>query len=444
MLNYNDYRQHLLSLIKAALDAADPYTAVINHLHKNGRLLHIGSHTHDLNQGRVFLISIGKAGQPMAHAAADILQDDLHQGIIITKAVSTQHSVLSPQSSVLSTYFAAHPVSDERSIAATQAALDLLQQTGQDDLVLCLISGGASALFTNPLLPLPEWQELNQALLASGCTINEFNCVRRQLDQVKGGGLAQAAAPATCISLILSDVVGNPLADIGSGPTVLTEETAVDALNVLNRYDIAHVIKPDVWEQITAVLNQPPAPTPSIRTFHHIIGDIRIAADAAGNKAQQLGFTTQLLTAQLEGEAREIGKVAAAIAKDTPPNHCLILGGETTVTLRGNGIGGRNLETALSAAISLAGTSHCVVASFATDGDDGPTQAAGAVISGEVVANGRLHNLDAHSHLENNDSYTYFHKLDAHLPANQTTLIHTGLTGTNVNDLIFILTYAET
>ncbi len=437
-------------LIQAALTAANPETAVSRHMQLNGRLLTIGNQSYNLDKGRVYLISIGKAALPMAQAAATILGKNLFAGIAITKhpalstqhsALSTQHSALSPQSSVLSTFYAAHPVSDDSSVQATEAALELIEQTNENDLVLCLISGGASALFTKPLLPLADWQHLNKALLASGCTISEFNCVRRQLDQVKGGGLAQAAAPAVVISLILSDVIGNPLADIGSGPTVPTEQTATDALDILQRYDIASAVDAHVWEGVTAVLNYPTPAIPPVNTTHYIVGDVCMAADSAAEAAKALGFQTQILTTRIEGEAREIGKVAAAIAQDAPPNHCLILGGETTVTLRGQGIGGRNLETALSAAVALDGFPQRVVASFATDGDDGPTKAAGAVVTGESVRNGRLHQLNPLHHLDNNDSYTFFHQLDSHLPPTQKTLLVTGLTGTNVNDLIFILTY---
>ncbi|MCP5100208.1 MAG: glycerate kinase, partial [Chloroflexi bacterium] len=170
-----------------------------------------------------------------------------------------------------------------------------------------------------------------------------------------------------------------------------------------------------------------------------IVGDVRIAATAATTAAQELGFTTQLLTAHLEGEAREVGSFAAALAKDAPSNYCLILGGETTVTLRGNGIGGRNLETALAAAISLDGWQNCAITSFATDGDDGPTSTAGATVTGETVGNGRQHNLNPTTYLDNNDSYTYFTQLDKQ--TGSPCLIHTGLTGTNVNDLIFIMKY---
>ena len=452
MLNYNQYREHISTLIQAALTAADPETAVSRHMQINGRLLTIGNQTYNLDSGRVFLVSIGKAALPMAQSALSMLSDNIHTSIVVSKKgkessqlskMRIQHSDITSQSSALIMHYAAHPVSDESSVQAAETVLELMTQTTENDLVLCLISGGASALFTKPLLPLTDWQQVNKALLASGCTISDFNCVRRQLDQVKGGGLAQAAAPATIISLILSDVIGNPLADIGSGPTVPTAQTPADALDILQRYDIQSVVDQRVWEAVTAVLDQSPSDTPPIHTSHHIVGDVRSAAESAAGAARKLGFETQILTTRVEGEAREIGKVATAIAQDLPPNHCLIMGGETTVTLRGNGIGGRNLETALSAAVTLDGTQNRVVASFATDGDDGPTKSAGAVVTGECVENGRIHNLNALTYLDINDSYTFFNQLDAHISPSEQTLINTGLTGTNVNDLIFILSYDD-
>lgn len=441
MREFGAYREHVTQLLHAALAAADPEAAVRRALRREGQALHAGSLTlPQTPNGRLFLIAVGKASVPMATAAAAVLGDALTAGIAITKRTKNEAAPSIPHTAITVTE-GAHPVSDASSVAATTAVLDLLADTQPDDLVLCLISGGASALLTQPLLPLADWQAVNKALLVSGCTINEFNCVRRQLDRVKGGGLAAAAAPARCVSLILSDVVGNPLSDIGSGPTVPTSETAVDALTVLRRYQMEAALAPAVWERVAAALETAVSPRLPHPPHNEIIGDVRIAAEAAATAARTLGFQTQLLTAQLEGEAREVGRVVAAIAKDAPAGRCLILGGETTVTLRGDGIGGRNLETALAAALALDGVPETAVASIATDGDDGPTQAAGAVITGTTVKNGRDAHLDATAALAANDSYTYFNQLEPHLPAAHKTLLITGLTGTNVNDLIFILKY---
>jgi glycerate 2-kinase len=436
-LSSSHYRSHVDTLVQAALAAANPAKAVSKQMQRNGRLLTIAGQKYDTSRGNIILISVGKASVQMAQAAIELIGDVLHAGIIITKAGQLAHDL--PYYEAITLFHAAHPVSDESSEAATTAVTNLLHQTTPDDLVLFLISGGTSALLTQPRISLKSWQQLNNALLASGCPITAFNCVRRQLDQVKGGGLAAAAAPATCVALILSDVVGSPLADIGSGPTAKVTETAVEALAVLTQYNIETQVETAVWQQITTALASSEKAAQAASCQNIIIGDVRTAAEAAQTAANTLGFTTHLLTAHLEGEARTVGQIVTALAKDAPPNACLILGGETTVTLRGNGIGGRNLETALSAAVALDGWPRIAITSFATDGDDGPTQAAGATVTGETAGNGRLYSLDPHAYLENNDSYTFFSQLAKH--TNKSCLIQTGFTGTNVNDLIFIMTY---
>jgi hydroxypyruvate reductase len=329
----------------------------------------------------------------------------------------------------------------------------MLVKTKANDLVLFLISGGASAILTLPAVPLEDWQSLTGALLASGCTISELNTVRRQLDRVKGGGLAQMAAPAHCVSLILSDVVGNPLQAIGSGPTTYVEENAFDALAILKRYDIVQNIEDTVWERILQTLSYTPRTPEGVEhpNEHIIVGDVRQSATSALAKAMQLGFVAQILTARLEGEAREVAHVAASIAKDLPMGRCLILGGETTVTLKADGLGGRNQELALAAAIALDGWPSVVIASFATDGEDGPTEAAGAVVSGDTSDYGRLLGLDALAFLDRNDSFHFFQHLDESFRNSEVvagvgeappqTLLTPGPTGTNVNDLLIILTY---
>jgi hydroxypyruvate reductase len=350
------------------------------------------------------------------------------------------------------------------------------------------------------VIPLTDWQQVVDGLLACGCTIQELNGVRKQWDEVKGGGLARMIAPAACTSLILSDVVGNPLDVIGSGPTVVNqirgtqgnsgelggtqegidltdgkdhgllqkgskgnkeelggseeeeelpivngqwfpvltgvnEEGAMEALAVLRRYRMEEKLPAATWGRIKNYLEQrmEKAAPAGEAVQHVIIGDVRQAAEAAAGAAAEMGFTAQVLTAQLEGEAREVGRVAAALAKDARPNSCLILGGETTVTLRGDGMGGRNQELALAAAIALDGVPGVALASLATDGDDGPTGAAGAVVTGETAGVARAGRLDPHDYLARNDSYTFFEQVGG--------LLRTGPTGTNVNDLVMILKY---
>jgi len=454
VLRYQDYRQHVEELMQAALSGADPVRAVEGYLRKDGRTLFAGELKYDLDQGRVYVLSVGKAAVAMVQPVIKILGDELHSALVICKKGSTACGGLSYSDLHNVTVMEGnHPVSGAESISATKAASNMLVQAGADDLVLCLISGGTSALLTQPVVPLSDWQQLTKALLASGCTISEFNLVRRRLDKVKGGGLAHMAVPARCISLILSDVVGNPLQDIGSGPTTFVDETGGEALAVLERYRIAKDLPSDVWQNVEQSLQRM---TDSPRPVHWrggniVVSDVRQAAITVLTKAMQLGFIAQVLTAFLEGEAREVGRVAASIAKDMLPGRCLILGGETTVTLHGDGLGGRNQELALAAAESIDGLPATVIASFATDGEDGPTTAAGAVVSGETAGNGRLLGLDPAIFLDRNDSFHYFQALDELTPQPEVLgqewhvgrgpLLKTGPTGTNVNDLLFILTY---
>ncbi len=454
---FNAYADHVQEIIMAALAAANPTTAVQRYLQCDGRYLTIGSEIYTMNKGQLYLISVGKAAVTMGLAAAEILGDRLTHAIFVAKKTDRdwmaeiEASSINLQSPVFSLFQSGHPVPDAESVGAGTAVLDLLHQTTADDMVLFLISGGASALLAQPLLPLADWQALTNALLASGCTIAELNTVRRQLDTVKGGGLAHAAAPATCVSLILSDVVGSPLEAIGSGPTIISDESPADALAdalaILHRYRLHETLATAVWQNLAQQLENNQAsslPKPS-ENRHYIIADVGQAANAALTKAAQLGFIVQILTTHLEGEAREAGHFAAALAKDNPPGRCLILGGETTVTLRGEGRGGRNQELALAAAIALAGWSNRVVVSLATDGEDGPTDAAGAMVTGATAVTARRHHLNPVTFLQSNDSYAFFSGLDTAVAENQPPHhIKIGPTGTNVNDLIIILTYPAT
>lgn len=452
MLKYEEYQQHSEELFQAALEAADPGNAVRRILHRQGRRLRIGDTDFECGQGRVFVVSVGKAALPMAEAASAVLQEALYAASVISKRggkeVENSPLAFHPHAQLME---GSHPVSGQDSVQATAEVIKCLAETTENDLVLCLISGGASALLTQPAVSLSDWQLLVNALLASGCTINELNTLRRQLDSVKGGGLARLAAPAQCVSLILSDVVGNPLEAIGSGPTVMVSESPAEALEILKRYEIADKIGAAAYGRIAGKLLETESSDASrpLRSEIFIVGDVKQAAEAAMTRAIELGFVSQIITAHLEGEAREVGRVIAAIAKDTLPGRCLIFGGETTVTLQGDGLGGRNLETALAAAISLSDWPNVALASVATDGEDGPTPAAGAVVSGWTAPYAMKEGLSAQEYLDRNDSYSFFRELDALTGAlaqenddyYPPCLVLTGSTGTNVNDLIFILTY---
>ena len=288
-------------------------------------------------------------------------------------------------------------------------------------------------MLTAPLLPLPHWQQLNQALLASGCTINEVNTIRQLLDTVKGGGLSEWAAPAACVSLILSDVIGNNLEVIGSGPTVPLKKDSQAARKILNNKDVWN------WLDIeTANLIKHHLEKPNIeqrrklnRNDHLIIGDVSTATTAVVQKTEEWGFQSKIVSNTLTGEACEIGQMAAEKAREMEPASCLIWGGESTVTIKGNGRGGRNQEIALAAAIAIQDIPDCVVVAFSTDAEDGPTPVAGAFVTNETTAKAIAKGLDPAAFLINNDSYTFFERLGmGHITAE---------TGTNVNDILVVL-----
>ena len=427
-------------LQKAALAAVEPTAAVHRHVRREGDTLIVGGHHYHLRDyERIFVVGGGKAAVPMTAAIADILGERLTAGSIVTKY--GHGKIKSKPQNPIRLIEAGHPVPDENSVRGAQAVADLARQATERDLVLCLISGGGSALLTLPVpgLNLADLQALTDVLLRSGATINEVNTVRKHCSLIKGGNLARLAAPATLVTLVLSDVVGDPLDVIASGPTVPDPTTAADAQAILERYRIRS-LPPFQGGIGGGVFQETPKPgDPAFEQVQHIVvGSNRLAALAAVEKAHQLGFNALLLSTYIEGEAREVAKVAAALAKGIhthgdplSPPACLVWGGETTVTVRGEGKGGRNQELALAAALALDGWPGVLVMALATDGTDGPTDAAGAVITGETAGRARALGLDPMAALEANDSYSFFDALG--------DLLHTGPTGTNVNDLLLVL-----
>ena len=409
-------------LERAALAAVEPAAAVRAHVRREGDAL---------------VVAGGKAAVPMTSAIVDVLGDCLNAAIVVTKRgsrLNLRSNASVAQIADFQILEAGHPVPDEDSVRGAQAIADLAHQATERDLVICLISGGCSALLTLPVpgLTLADLQAITGALLGSGATINEMNTVRKHCSQIKGGNLARLAAPATMVTLILSDVVGDPLDVIGSGPTVPDPTTVADARAVLGRYGIGDGDRDRIEET--------PKPGDPVfeRVQHVVVGSNRLAATAAVEQARRLGFNALLLSTYVEGEAREAARVAAALAKavrahgdPVPPPACLVWGGETTVTIRGEGKGGRNQELALAAALALDGWPGVLVMALATDGSDGPTDAAGAVVTGETVSLARARGFDPLAALAANDSYPLFDALGG--------LIHTGPTGTNVNDLLFVL-----
>jgi hydroxypyruvate reductase len=431
-------------ILAAALEAVEPAHAVKQTLSREGDVLHVaGREISIAAQRKVWLIGFGKAAAPMGQAAAQILGQNLQRGLVICK---TGHAAPPPGGFYpgLEVLEASHPVPDATSLEATRRLLALLSQVQPQDLVICLVSGGGSALLTQPVpgITLADLQGLTQALLACGANITKINTLRKHLDAVKGGGLARLAAPAEMITLILSDVIGDPLDIIASGPSVPDPSTYTEALEVLTRYQLKDNISPAILAHLRRgeLGYLPETPKPGEVLFEHvsntIIGSNRLAAQAALQQAQQEGFSSQLLTTALQGEASQAGQFLAALARglasgdSLPLPACLILGGETTVTLRGQGLGGRCQELALGAVASLAGLPACAVISLATDGGDGPSIAAGAVATGSSLARARALGLNPADFLARNDSYHFFQALE--------DLLLPGPTQTNVNDLYFV------
>jgi glycerate 2-kinase len=434
--------QGVARVLAAALAAVEPGAAVRRYLMREGDALRVGEHHFDLSRyDRVLVLAVGKAAVPMAEAAAGVLGERQSTGLVVTKSTST----FSLQPSAFSLLEAGHPIPNEQSVSAGRRAAELLQGAGERDLVLLLLSGGGSALLTLPVpgVTLGDMQALTRALLGSGASINEINTLRKHLDMVKGGGLARMAHPAALAALVLSDVVGNPLDVIASGPAVADSTTFGDAWAILERYRLAEQAPAPIVAHLRRGLAGEIADTPKVGDValagvrHVLVGSNMLAAAAALDAARAEGFAPLLLTTYLQGEAREAGRMLAAIAREIdasgnplPRPACIIAGGETTVTLRGDGRGGRNQEMALAAVNDLAGLRDTILVALATDGDDGPTDAAGAVATGETLARAREHGLDPLAALARNDAYPFFAALG--------DLLKPGMTGTNVNDLAFV------
>jgi hydroxypyruvate reductase len=416
---------------------------VRHHVQLRGDLLTVAESTYDLAAiERVWVVGGGKAATAMVAALYGILGKRLAGGLAITKYGHVDPSLDVGPVEVVE---AGHPLPDDAGVGGARRMAELLAGTEERDLVLAVISGGGSALMTLPAegLTLDDLQNTTDLLLRCGATIVELNMVRKHLSGLKGGGLARLAAPAPVASLVLSDVVGDPLDVIASGPLSPDTSTFGDAWAVVERYDLVLRLPLAVRERLQAglegQLDDTPKPGNPLfeRVQNVIVGSNRQAAQAAAEEARARGLNALLLTTFVEGEAREVAQVAAALAKElvsydrpVPRPACLVWGGETIVRVRGQGKGGRNQELALAAARAMEGLPGVVLVALGTDGTDGPTDAAGAVATGETVARARSLGLEPEIYLNQNNSYVFFDSL--------TDLIRTGPTGTNVNDLLIL------
>jgi hydroxypyruvate reductase len=429
------------SILGEALRAADPHRLVLRQLKLHAGVLQAAGVRHRLGRGRVVLVAVGKAAVPMARAAEEVLGGRLDQGV----AVSTAAAGALEQVRLLT---ASHPVPDARGLAASVEVESLARGLGRDDLLLVLLSGGASALLPSPAegVTLEDKARTTSLLLRAGATIHETNAVRKHLSRLKGGGLARAAAPARVVTLVLSDVVGDDLATIASGPTAPDPTTFADALSVLRRLEILEEVPAPVSGRLLAgargeVEETPKPGEPAFRRVAtRIVGSNRLSVEAAAREARRQGLRPLVLTTRLEGEAREAARVLVAVLREcvessrpAAPPVCLLAGGETTVTVRGNGQGGRNQELAVAAAPCLAGFPvPAVVASVATDGIDGASDAAGGIADDTSVARAASLGLaPVAAFLAASDTRNYLGPLG--------DLVVTGATGTNVVDLVALL-----
>jgi glycerate 2-kinase len=436
-------RQTALDILAAALAAVEPGAAVRRHLRRDGHWLFASDALYDLRHlHRVRVVGAGKASAAMAAAVEPILGDRLDAGLVIVK---DGHSA--PLARIAQRE-ASHPVPDSRGLAATEELTSLIRNLDATDLLIMLLSGGASALLERPThgIQLAALQVTTDLLSRAGATVAELNTVRKHLSSVKGGGLARLAAPAPVLALVLSDVIGDPLDVIASGPLAPDPTTYADARGVLERHHLKDRVPPEVSAHLVAGAAGLAAETPKpgdgviANVRHVIIGNGAAAAEAAALRARALGLNTMLLSTYVDGEARAIGGVLAALAREMavwgrplPRPACLVLGGETTVSVRGSGLGGRNQEVALGAVPGLAGLRDVLVLSAATDGGDGPTDAAGAWADGDSLARATALGLEPAAYLAHNDAYHFF--------ANLGDLLVTGPTLTNVNDLMFVYAF---
>ena len=434
-------RDDAVKIFFAGLQAVEPGAAVKNYCRIDGDRFFIGDRLYDLSRfNNVFVIGAGKASAPMAAALEDLIGKRITDGILNVKY---GHLTELKRVKLIE---AGHPVPDESGARGSHAILNLANNAQKDDLVLCLMSGGGSALLPLPAegLTLKDKQDTIKVLLACGATIHEINAIRKHTSMIKGGRLARATYPAALVALILSDVVGDNLDVIASGPTVPDSSTFMDCMEIFKKYNITAKLPATVVGHIESGIGGNIPETPKIgdpafdHTHNQIVGSNFEAISAAQKEAETLDYNTLVLSSMIEGETRPVAHVHGAIAREIiksghplRPPACILSGGETTVTITGAGLGGRCQEFALAAALDIAGNRNIVVLCGGTDGTDGPTDAAGAVVDSNTVTRATAMGLDPLHYLSNNDSYHFFKTLG--------DLLVTGPTNTNVMDLRIVL-----
>ncbi len=437
-------RQPVVEIMQAALAAVDPYDAVLRAVQLDGSWLRTAHSAHNLDQiARILVVGAGKAGAPMAQALETLLPGRIEAGLVVVK---DGHTAPTQRIELVE---ARHPVPDDRGVHAGRRILTLAETATEQDLVITLLSGGGSALLVAPApdLALDDLQRMTQTLLAAGATINEINCLRKHCSALKGGQLARALYPAASLTLAVSDVIGSPLDVIASGPTVPDTSTWDDAWDIVTRFRLEKTLPSAIVRRLQKGLqgrisDTPKRSAPAFAAAHSlVIADNRTAAAAALQAAQQAGFHARIMTTFLEGEAREVARVVTGFGREVlaygnpvSPPACLIFGGETTVSLgQDHGLGGRNQELALAAGFLLQDTPSILVASLATDGTDGPTDSAGALVDAHTIDRGQALSLAPRHYLDRHDAYPYLKRIG--------DMLHTGPTFTNVNDLVLVCVF---
>ncbi|MBE0478384.1 glycerate kinase [Candidatus Aerophobetes bacterium] len=437
----NNLAEVAKSIFFAAVAAVDPYMAVKRYVKREQDVLTVGEKKYSLSKfKRIFIIGVGKAGFPMAKAMEEILGDEITRGIVVVKY---GHGGELEKVEVLES---SHPIPDKEGLRAAQQIISLLEKTGEGDLVICLISGGGSALLPAPVegISLEEKQKVTRLLLACGASIEEINTIRKHLSRMKGGQLARAIYPAHLQSLILSDVVGDRLDTIASGPTVPDDTTFYDCWRIMEKYALLSKLPESVKKYLKEGLEGKIQETPKIkdvafeRVDNLIVGSNVLALKAAKDKAEKSGYNCLILSSFIEGDTGEAAKFHVALAKEIkssgnpiPPPACILSGGETTVKVKGRGLGGRCQEFSLVACMEMQDIQDTLILCAGTDGTDGPTDAAGAFASGSILKKAKNMGILPSEFLANNNSYNFFKKVGG--------LFVTGPTQTNVMDLRILL-----
>jgi len=428
-----------LTLALEGIRVAEPGAAVKRYISVSNSAIHLLDGTEVPLKGRVYVVGAGKASGGMAQAVEEILGDRVAGGVVaVPEELVGKYSLKR-----IKLVGATHPRASQKSVEAGRLVLETVSNLSEDDVVIALFSGGGSALLEYPVegVTVDEIGDLSILLMKRGADIFELNTVRKHLSRIKGGWLARHSQPATVLTLMISDVVGDRMDTIASGPTVPDPTTFKDAYAVLTRYSVwdeaPESIRKYIEKGLQGLVPETPKPDDPVflKVINRVIASNIQSLEAMAAKAREMGYMPLILTSMLEGEAREVGKVIASIIKEVrrtgnpvPPPLALLIGGETTVTVKGRGIGGRNQELALSLAIYLKGVKGVAVACLGSDGRDGPTDVAGAVVDGSTYEKATSMGLRPEEFLEENNSYEFFKEVGGH--------IKTGYTGTNVNDFV--------